>query len=44
MKYDPPEVTGHGSVESLTQAGGTNKEGSGNDEYSGSTGLTGSVF
>lgn len=43
MKYHTPEVVEYGSVESITQAGGTNKNGTGDDEYSNTTPLTGSV-
>jgi len=42
--YRSPEVVEYGSVESITEAGGTNKTGSGSDEYSSDTPLTGSVF
>lgn len=41
--YQTPEVTDYGSVSGITEASGTNKAGSGSDEYSGNTTLTGSV-
>jgi len=44
MRYNSPEVTEYGSVETITEGSGTNKTGSGSDEYSSQTGLTGSVF
>jgi len=44
MEYKSPAVSEYGSVESVTQGSGTNKSGSGGDEYSGSSGLTGSVY
>lgn len=42
--YDPPEVAEHGTVTGITEGTGTNKQGTGSDEYSGNTPLTGSVF
>jgi len=44
MTYKPPEVNEYGSVESITEGSGTNKSGSGSDEYSSATSLTGSIF
>jgi len=43
MGYKKPEVVEYGTVESITEGSGTNKTGSGDDEYSEETGLTGSV-
>lgn len=43
-KYDTPEVTEYGSVTDITEGEGTNKEGSGEDEFSDTSALTGTVF
>jgi hypothetical protein len=43
-EYDSPEVTEYGAVADITEASGTNKEGSGSDEYSHGSSLTGTVF
>lgn len=43
-KYEPPNIIEYGEVEEITEGTGTNKLGSGSDEYSNSTTLTGSVF
>lgn len=42
--YNPPELTEYGTVTDITEAdGGLGKVGDGEDEFSESTGLTGSV-
>lgn len=43
-EYDSPEITEYGAVAEITEAGGTNKEGSGEDEFSDTSSLTGTVF
>jgi hypothetical protein len=42
--YETPEIREYGSIEGLTEGDGTNKSGAGDDEYSSSTPLTGSVY
>lgn len=42
--YETPEMKEYGAVSDITKGSGTNKTGSGSDEYSSSTPLTGTVF
>ncbi|MBB6646619.1 lasso RiPP family leader peptide-containing protein [Halobellus ruber] len=42
-EYQTPEVTEYGPVSTVTEGSGTNKVGSGSDEFSSGTSLTGSV-
>lgn len=43
-KYEPPNITEYGEVEEITETSGSNKSGSGSDEYSNITTLTGSIY
>lgn len=43
-EYEIPEVREYGSVANVTEGDGTNKEGSGEDEFSHGSDLTGTVF
>ena len=43
-QYNPPEVTEYGAVDEITEDGGDDKSGSGTDEFSSVTPLTGSTY